>query len=353
MRKIILALSAITIFSGCTPQYPSGHSSRPDNAIIRGVNYVGVVVSDIERSASFYQEFGNTTSVEKGEFHQHSVIDELAGRTGVHASTQLIKSSNAQLRLMEFANPSAAAKTSEPVQVFGPGIAHLCFQVAKDTQSYQRFLKAGGTHIGHPEIQLNPRTQVAYAYAHDLDKSVVEIEHVDVNALMEAGHIDAPPKNEYRIRHISLATPNINRLTKFYSQLLQEDEVRRTSKWMPAKGEMIDRVSGEKGAKLQFSWIQVRNMELEMIQYVSHSTELPEQPRPLDAVGYNMIMFDVSDLKTARDMFVAAGGTVVLEKNMDGVMTLFGRDPDGNLLGFQTLANNATLSSQNFANNGL
>lgn len=348
MRITISALLLVVMLAACSPK-PSGHSTRPDDAVIRGINYVGVTVSDIKNSTDFYREVADLATVDQGEFQNNPVIDELAGRQGVQVQTQLLKSSNAQLRLMQFANPSVTAKAASPVEVYGPGIAHVCLQVAKTTQTYQRLLQAGGTHIGDPEMQLNPRTHVAYAYGHDLDKAILEIEHVDVEAL----NLPEPPKNDYRIRHVSLATPDIDRATDFYAALLQEKDVRRTPWWRAASGEFVENVSGIKGAEIQMSWIQVRNMELEIFEYVSNPTESPVTPRPLDATGYNMIVFDVTDLATVRNMLVQAGGTIVLEKPLDGVQTLFGRDPDGNLLGFQKLPEDSILSSQNFADNGL
>lgn len=346
MRNILPALLGIVVLAGCS----RGEPGRPDDAVIRGIHYVGIVVSDIERSAGFYRQIADLASVENGELHHHPVIDTLVDRTGARASTKLLRSSNAQLRLMQFENPSAAAKAAPQMQVYGPGIAHLCFQVNRETRSYQRFLEAGGTPIGDREMaQINPMNPVYYAYGRDFDQAIIEIEHVDIEAL----ELDTPPKNDYRIRHISLATPDIDRATKFYSHLLQEENPRRVGNWFPVSGDEVDKVSGLPGSELKFAWFQVRNLELEIIQYTSHPTELADTPRPVDANGYNMIVFDVTDLNAASKRFIAAGGTVVVEeKPMDGGKILFGRDLDGNLLGFQQLPDSSALSSQNFAGNG-
>ncbi|TQV78773.1 VOC family protein [Exilibacterium tricleocarpae] len=346
MRNILLALLSVMTLAGCS----SGEPGRPDDAVVRGVHYVGVAVSDIERSANFYREIADLESVENGEFHHHPVIDALVDRTGAKASTKLMRSVNAQLRLMEFENPSAAAVSAGQVEVYGPGIAHLCFQVNKETKSYQRFLEAGGVAIGDREMaQLNPASPVSYAYGRDFDQAIIEIEHVNFEAL----DLDTPPENDYRIRHISLATPDVDRAAKFYSILLQEENPRRVGNWFPVSGEKVDMVSGLPGSKLKFAWFQVRNLELEIIQYVSHPTELADAPRPADAHGYNMIVFDVVDLDAASERLIAAGGTVVVEdKPMDGGKVMFGRDPDGNLLGFQQLPDDSVLSSQNFSGNG-
>jgi predicted enzyme related to lactoylglutathione lyase len=67
-----------------------------------------------------------------------------------------------------------------------------------------------------------------------------------------------------------------------------------------------------------------------------------------------MIVFEVADLQAARESLLAAGGTTVTDvAPMDGGSIFFGRDPDGNLLGFQTTPPDAVVSSQNFDGNGI
>ncbi|TQV67703.1 VOC family protein [Exilibacterium tricleocarpae] len=344
MRKIAIGLLAALSLGACTG------SPEPAETIFRGINYVGVSVSDLDRSSAFYGDVADLQHVEDSALSDVSVIDALAGREGIRASTRLMKSSNAQLRFMQFENRSAAAKEASRIEVYGPGIAHLCFQVAQKTKTYERFLAAGATPIGARDMaQVNPARPVYYAYVYDADELIVEIEHVDIAAL----ELDTPPENDYRIRHISLATPDIDRAVSFYSRLLDQKKPRRVGNLFSLSGDEFDKVSGLPGTKLEFAWFQVRNLELEIIQYHSHPTELPAEPRPVDALGYNMIVFDVTDLAAAREKLVAAGGTVVSEAEpLDGGQVLFGRDPDGNLLGFQVVTADAVFSSQNFTGDG-
>ena len=212
------------------------------------------------------------------------------------------------------------------------------------------FLDNGGVHIGERDlIQINPRNPVYYGYLHDLDGAVIEVEEVDIAALK----LETPPDNNYRIRHVSLATPNLKRLIAFYSVLFDEPDPRAYISDTGYAREGTDGVSGLPGSKLNMAWFQVRNLELEMFQYVSHPTELPKTPRPVDAIGYNMIVFDVDDINAAVTKLKDAGGTVVTEPQiMDGGSIVFGRDPDGNLLGFQNVPNDSVVSSQNFIGNG-
>jgi catechol 2,3-dioxygenase-like lactoylglutathione lyase family enzyme len=347
MRNLSVVILSLALLGGCTQSELSG---RPDDAVVRGVNFVGKSVSNLEQSITLYQNSVDLQLVQEAEIRQSAVIDALSGHEGTLASTRLMKSVNAQLQFMQFDNPPAQALSTKPVGVNGPGIAHVCYQVAQATKAYDRFLEGGATPIGDREmVQLNKRNPVYYAYAHDHDNAVVEIEHVDIDAL----NLPTPPKNQYRIRHVSLATPDIDRAVDFYSVLLQEEVPRRAGELLKLSGGKLDKISGLPDSRIEMAWFQVRNLELEIIQYHSHPVETPVSPRPLEALGYNMIVFDVADLNAARERLLTAGGKLVLETQpMDGGEILFGRDPDGNLLGFQKIADNAPFSSQNFHDNG-
>lgn len=348
MRKVAIGLSITALLGACGGTPPG--ATIPTDSIIQGVNYIGASVKDIDQSASLYLDAVDLQPVDQSVISENPLFDTLAGRTGVLAQTQLMRSINAQVRFMQFANPSKEALATPHMDVQGPGIAHVCYQVNHNTEAYQKFLAGGAKYIGDKEmVQINPKNPVYYAYARDHSGLIAEIEHVDVSKL----NLPKPPEHKYRIRHVSLATPNIDRIVDFYTTFLNQPSPRRVGEWFPLGNDDTTKVSGLPGSKLEMAWFQVRNLELEIFQYHSHPTKDLVKPRPLDALGYNMIVFDVSDMDAARKRLVDAGGTVVTEAGpMDGGQIMFGRDPDGNLLGLQTSAPDAVVSSKNFKNNG-
>lgn len=338
----------LVALSGCSD---SGEPIDRSKTVVRGVNYVGVTVTDLDRAMALYSSAADLSAVEDGVVSNSEFFDAATGRKGTTAKTRLMKSVNAQVMFMEFDDRSDASSATAAVPVNGPGIAHVCYQVNKETGAYEKFLAGGATHRGAREmVQLSDRNPVQYAYAHDHDGIMVEIEHVDVAAL----DLPEPPKNNYRLRHVALATPDIDRLVDFYSVFLEEENPRRFGWWIwGLSGEVFDKVSGLKDTEIQMAWFQIRNLELEIAEFISHPTDLPKEPRPIDAVGYNMIVFDVSDIEAARAKLLDAGGTIVSEvEAMDGGEILFGRDPDGNLLGLQVVDSTLPVSSQNFDGNG-
>jgi len=321
-----------------------------DETIIQGVNYVGITVSNLEQAAAFYQAGSDLEFVEESTFDA-DIAEALLEEPNTAIKTQLYRGVNAQLRFMEFVEPegeSAAGLSVLPVPVNGPGIAHICFQVADATQSYQHFVEAGATPIGNPElVQLNARNPVTYAYATDPDGIMIEVEHIDFS------QISRPRKNDYRIRHVSLATGDMERIVAFYSVLLEEPDPRRAGIGGTLGGDTFDQVSGFPGTQMEMAWFQVRNLELEIVQYYSHPPVEQDYPRPLSALGYNMMMFDAVDLSAARALVESAGGRVITENlSMDGGEVFFARDPDHNLIGIQSVSSSNPFSSRNFADNG-
>ncbi len=350
MKLSTITLGAAFLLAACGgPQT----SELPEDSVIKGVSYVGATVSDLDKTAELYSSSVDLAVVDDTPIGENPLFDQLAGRDGVEADTRMMRSVNAQVRFMSFANQSEAAKATPHMDVQGPGIMHVCYQVDQETNAYDKFLAGGAQYLGDRELQqLNPMNPVFYGYSRDFDGLIAEIEQVDIAQL----DLPTPPKNKYRIRHVALATPDIDRLIGFYSVLLGQPEPRRFGQWpfFRMGGEKSDKVGGLEGGEGQAAWFQIRNLELEMFEFHSHPTEDRETPRPIDAFGYNMIVLNVSDMAAARELFEKAGGTVVTEPGpMDGGEIMFGRDPDGNLIGLQTAPTDALVSSRNFKNNGI
>lgn len=349
MNKYLAVISATLLLAACGGR--SAGEYVPPDTIITGVNFVGATVSDLEKTSELYASSVDLENVDQSEISDNSLFDKLMGRSGVVAQTQMMRSANAQVLFMQFNDRSPEARSTKAMDVQGPGIAHVCYQVDEKTQSYQKLLEAGAKHIGDKEmVQLNSSNPVYYAYARDRDGLISEVEHIDVAKL----DLPAPPKNQYRIRHVSLATPDIDRLVDFYEAFLDQSGPRRAGQWMAISSEKVDKVSGLPGSEVEMAWFQIRNLELEIFQYHSHPTKDLEKPRPLDALGYNMIVFDVSDIEAARMRLTSAGGTIVSEPEaFEGGQIMFGRDPDGNLLGLQKAPKESVFSAQNFKDNGI
>lgn len=109
----------------------------------------------------------------------------------------------------------------------------------------------------------------------------------------------------------------------------------------------LDTTSNLDDVKLNVAWYQIGNLELEVWQYLNPPPKPPTAPRPLEALGYNMIVLEVSDIDAASKRLVAAGGKMESKAPapMDGGRIAFGRDPDGNLLGLFAVPTTSPLSA--------
>lgn len=349
VRARLAAMCLILAVTGCGQSNGPQVLANPD-PVIRGVNFIGLAVADLDAAQAYYASSVNAAVVDNARLEAGNPLAALHPEGGGAAQTRLLRRTNAQIRLFAFEMPSKEGASMAAVPVFGPGIAHICFQVAEETQAHENMLAAGAIPVGSRQlVQLNDRNPVRYGYVKDARGVISEIEQVDLDKL------DRPkrPANLHRIRHVSLATPDIDRMIAFYSLLLGGQEPRHIGKWIHVSGEAIDKVSGQTGSKLEMAWFQLRNLEIEIFQYHSHATKRPAKPRPLDAPGYNMIVFDVSDIANARRRLLAAGGKIVTDVGaLDGGKIIFGRDPDGNLIGLQQVPAASPVSAAHFPNNG-
>ncbi|WP_108788177.1 VOC family protein [Erythrobacter sp. Alg231-14] len=350
MIRTLMTVAGCLALSGC--DLPGGVPEQEIDDLITGVHYVGISVPDVEAAAQYYEAAFDVERLGEDELTLESVPAELAPQNAEGMRSLLLRSANAQLRLMSFAGEEYVRPIDvSAVSVEGPGIMHVCFQAIEEINAYARALAAGAAPIGDPEpVALSSRNPVKYGYITDQDGIVTEVEEVDVSQL----DLPEPPKNAIRLRHVAFATPDLERMVAFWSAFLGGQEPRQIGNWFAISGENVDAVSGIPDSEIEMAWFQLRNLEIEIAKYHNLETSLPDNPRPFDAPGYNVIVFDVTDLAAARERLLKAGGTVVAESPaIDGAPIIFGRDPDGNLIGLQSLPQSSIFSAKNFADQGI
>jgi catechol 2,3-dioxygenase-like lactoylglutathione lyase family enzyme len=139
-------------------------------------------------------------------------------------------------------------------------------------------------------------------------------------------------KFDHRMRHVAIASMDIDRTVAFYTAVLGKAPRERRSNLV---NKTLDITANLDDMKLDVAWFQVGNLELEIWEYLNPAPTPATEARPLEALGHNMIVFDVSDPAVALQRLEDAGGLrVTAPSPMDGGQIAFGRDPDGNLIGF-------------------
>ena len=161
---------------------------------------------------------------------------------------------------------------------------------------------------------------VYYAYARDRDGIMYETEHLD----------RSPFEGPIWFSHVALVSPNLDRLVEFYGLLLNAEPSRRTNR---ASGPTFDEVADYDDVMIRAAWFDVGNMILEMWQFVNPVTPEPKQPPAFEALGYNKVAFEVSDLEKEVERLSEQGIEFLapLGSSEDGLEACL-RDPDGNLV---------------------
>lgn len=317
---VLMSLGAIGA-SGCASSGSVSKSLVDNGPVVRGISYTGISVSNIDRSAAYFIG-GGLLEVERSDL-QGGVLNAIAGKK-VSAKTRTLRSSSGQVRLMQFDQPAATARSAGIVPVQGPGITHVCFQSPDSKPIFPRFVAVGARPLSRTGdlVQLRPDVPVRYAYLRDSDGVMIEIEQLLLDNL----------PFEHRMRHVAIASLDIDRAVAFYASVLGKAPRERRSNLV---NKTLDITANVDDLKLDVAWFQVGNLELEIWEYLNPAPKPSAEPRPLEALGHNMIVFDVTDPAAALQRLQDAGGArVSAPSRMDGGEIAFGRDPDGNLLGF-------------------
>ena len=121
-----------------------------DSGII-GFHHPGLVVPDLERASSFYQEALGFEYVKETNWDRTAseFAQTILGVPGTAASCVCLKGPNGFLELFEFLSPDPVGDpmSRRPCDF---GIAHLGFQVTDIQTVFDRFVAAGGVAHGGP-----------------------------------------------------------------------------------------------------------------------------------------------------------------------------------------------------------
>jgi catechol 2,3-dioxygenase-like lactoylglutathione lyase family enzyme len=301
-----------------------------DTNTIRGINHIGLTVSDLDRALAFY---GDAVGLEITE--RRAPCDRPWRQPGADHSAEPIavatlRGPNAWLELGEL----RAVRRSKPVPVVGPGFTHVCFQSPAESALYNSLVGRGATEVSRAAPVDLGGYGVRYGYARDGDGTMFEVEQ-----------FDAPPFDaQVWIAHVALVSPDIDRLVAFYAGLLGVEPYRRVNK---VAGPRIDEVTGLDSVHVRAAWFNVDNMVLELWEYLTPRTPEPTAVRSLDVTGYQRFVFEVGDLEheVARlaesgvDMIGAPTGT-----DDSAGRCAYARDPDGNLFGLLELPDGSGAS---------
>ena len=292
----------------------SSQSEQRQSKVI-GIHHIGMSVSDLKASVDFY-------SHALGISAEHLIAtqqDNGVSAYGASSNSALMTFPNGYLKLSEYDRSDLPSTAVVPVK--GPGITHVCYQSPTQENIYQRLMDSGATPVSRGKEPVHLLGQgVYYAYARDRDGIMYETEHLD----------RSPFEGPIWFSHVALVSPDLDRLVEFYGLLLNAEPSRRTNR---ASGPTFDEVADYDDVMIRAAWFDVGNMILEMWQFVNPVTPEPKQPPAFEALGYNKVAFEVSDLEKEVERLSEQGIEFLapLGSSEDGLEACL-RDPDGNLV---------------------
>jgi catechol 2,3-dioxygenase-like lactoylglutathione lyase family enzyme len=303
----------------------------PDMTTIKGIHHVGLSVSNLEESLTFYQSATPLELAGRSKISEDGEAEKAAGFFDAPNAVAVLKGPNAYLELMEF--DAALSGNSEGIAVEGPGFTHVCYQSPTPNDLYSKFRARNASMVsrGDSPVDLNGRG-VYYAYIRDSDQIMFEVEHLDQTKF----------EGPIWIAHIALVTHDIDRLVDFYEGLLGVAPYGRNDQ---VGGKRIEAVTNLDNARIRAAWFNAGNMVLELWEYTNPITQKSEAPLPYEKVGYNKFVLEVGDLKHEYSRMQRSEVQLLSEPAFSGDLgEVYARDPDGNLFGLIQLPSESPLS---------
>jgi catechol 2,3-dioxygenase-like lactoylglutathione lyase family enzyme len=312
MKQIVLIylLLGTTVFA-----------QQPESNFVN-ISKIGLSVKDIQKSAAFYTEVFNLEQVGSIEKRQASALEIKQDLTGASRKVLNMKGFNSSIELMEFEPKKKRAKNDFILQ--NPGITHVCFQTSTEKPIYDRAISNRAVAVSKGTKPINRGYGIRYAYVHDLDKAIFELEELE----------KAPFDEAIIFGHVAVSTSNIDSLVAFYTNLLgypprnRIDNIKNSSS--------LDSVSNIDGMELRGAWFTVGKMSLEIWEFEKPIPSLQKVSRSFQDIGYNKITFDVKNFEEeiARMQTLGFNPKVNKDKNLALL-----KDIDGNLLEFKQTNN--------------
>lgn len=284
--------------------------------MIKGVHHIGLSTSDLDAALAVFSAGLTLEEARRFEVANQLSAQALFQLDDVAAEVRLSRAANGFLELFRFDAPPRP-----PVRARGAneaGITHVCIQTPAGEAALAG-LSAAGAIFPHGLISLGG--DFRYGYGRIVDHLIIEVEETAA----------APAKGPGAwIGHVAFATPDMDRLLRFYEALTghKHHGGRRLSGHAA-----YDRITGLEDVDVTAAWIQGLNIGLEFWSYASPPTAPREDERPVHEAGYSHVCFESDDVEADLALAIAAGGRPHAPvQDLGSARVAYLRDPDGNVV---------------------
>jgi catechol 2,3-dioxygenase-like lactoylglutathione lyase family enzyme len=150
------------------------------------------------------------------------------------------------------------------------------------------------------------------------------------------------------VHHVAIHTPDLERLVAFYRDVVGF-EVVESSRTDWDDNPMIDQIIGMKGTAAKVVMMRAANVYIEFFEYQRPASRNADRLLPSDH-GYTHICLDVDDAMAEYERLSKNGMTFhgpPIDVGGGAIVTIYGRDPDGNIIEIQQLAEGMDMSVRN------
>jgi catechol 2,3-dioxygenase-like lactoylglutathione lyase family enzyme len=286
------------------------------------ISKIGLSVKDIQKSASFYNQVFHLEQDGNIEKRQPSALEIKQGLNGGSRKVLKMKGYNSSIELMEFEPNKKHVKNDFLLQ--NPGITHVCYQSSIDKPIYARAISNRAVAVSKGTKPINRGYGIRYAYVHDLDKAIFELEEFEKSRF----------ETELIFGHVAVSTSNIDSLVSFYTTLFGYPPRNRADNIKNSFA--LDSVTNIDGMELRGAWFTVGKMNLEIWEFEKPKPLLKKVSRRFQEIGYNKITFDVKNFEEEITRMRTLGFNPQVNNNRNLALL---KDIDGNLLEFKQTNN--------------
>lgn len=315
---------------GLAVEVDKAASYKDSTAGINGISHITLSVADMDKMLDFYQRATGFALVSRHRHTAGQALDALYGADNVDLETAVLQAPNMALELVAFARNKGKTQAATPF--FGPGMTHTCYQSSQSPSSYTAFAKAGAAMLSRGEAPVDLGGYgVTYAYGHDPEGNMLEMEQLSEQVLQRAGYDPHWVAQDYPMwmTQVALVTPDIDRLMNFYQKVLAFKPY-RTGEY--SGNARMDDIVNFDGLHLKGGWFKMgdKSKVMEFWQFVAPQTPAAVTGHPTD-LGYSFSIA-VKDIATEYSRLSALGVAFFSEPQVqNGFWQVHARDIDGNV----------------------
>lgn len=327
---ILVMIASYSLIQRRLTQLAPSPTIKESPTSIIGFNHIGLVVKDLDVMLDFYERATNFELISREKISDNDSANKLFGVDSISYELARLRSPNMFLELTQFDNQTDTILEKMPP--FGPGMTHTCYQSATTHSGYEKFVKAEADILsrGNEPIDLGGYG-VTYAYAHDPEGNMMELEQMSNFIIWLKIGKDFSEKHKMWMTQVAIMSPNIEKLSAFYQDVFEIEPYRVSA--YPVS-EVITKVIDLEGVSMKGAWFMLDGKEkkMELFQYEgTHPTPNTIYKRSPTELGYSFSL-EVLDIQKEYQRLKMIGVEFLSEpQKLDKFWIVFANDIDGNI----------------------